>query len=124
LRDTVRRFLVEKASLPTYGRPMLDDSTGTTDEVWGGLAALGATGVLVPQEYGGSGMTMVEAAAHVALPDHRRRDDPDQQERHRGAGPRIAAPMNLELTGRRHRSRSALRCTAGSPPVPRIHKRA
>jgi alkylation response protein AidB-like acyl-CoA dehydrogenase len=61
LRDTVRRYLVEKASMPTHVRPMLDDPTGTTDDVWGGLAALGATGVLVPQEYGGSGMTMVEA---------------------------------------------------------------
>src|SRR5260370_11921381 len=40
---------------------MLDDPIGTTREVWGGLAALGATGVLVPQEFGGSGMTMVEA---------------------------------------------------------------
>ena len=40
---------------------MLDDQTGTTAEVWRGLAALGATGVLVPQEFGGSGMTMVEA---------------------------------------------------------------
>ena len=61
LRDTVRRFLAEKASLPTHVRPMLDDPTGTTAEVWDGLASLGATGVLVPQEHGGSGMTMVEA---------------------------------------------------------------
>ena len=61
LRDTVRRFLAEKASVATYVRPMLDDPTGTTDEVWGGLAGLGATGVLVPQEFGGAGMTMVEA---------------------------------------------------------------
>jgi alkylation response protein AidB-like acyl-CoA dehydrogenase len=61
LRDTVRRFLAEKASLPTHVRPMLDDPTGTSAAVWGGLATLGATGVLVPQEYGGSGMTMVEA---------------------------------------------------------------
>jgi alkylation response protein AidB-like acyl-CoA dehydrogenase len=61
LRDTVRRFLSEKASVPSHVRPMLDEPTGTTDEVWGGLAALGATGVLVPQEYGGSGMTMVDA---------------------------------------------------------------
>ena len=61
LRDTVRRYLAEKASVATHVRPMLDDPTGTTDEVWGGLAGLGATGVLVPQEYGGSGMTMVEA---------------------------------------------------------------
>ena len=38
LRDTVRRFLAEKASLPTHVRPMLDDPTGTTDDVWRGLA--------------------------------------------------------------------------------------
>jgi alkylation response protein AidB-like acyl-CoA dehydrogenase len=61
LRDTVRRFLTEKASLTTHVRPMLDEPTGTTDQVWRGLAGLGATGVLVPQEYGGAGMTMVEA---------------------------------------------------------------
>jgi alkylation response protein AidB-like acyl-CoA dehydrogenase len=61
LRDTVRRFLAEKASVAAHVRPMLDEPTGTTDEVWRGLAALGATGVLVPQEYDGAGMTMVEA---------------------------------------------------------------
>jgi alkylation response protein AidB-like acyl-CoA dehydrogenase len=61
LRDTVRCYLAEKASVTTHVRPMLDDPTGTTDEVWAGLATLGATGVLVPQECGGSGMTMVEA---------------------------------------------------------------
>jgi alkylation response protein AidB-like acyl-CoA dehydrogenase len=61
LRDSVHRFLAEKASLSTHVRPMLDDPTGTTAQVWGGLAGLGATGVLVPQEYGGAGMTMVDA---------------------------------------------------------------
>jgi hypothetical protein len=47
LRDTVRRYLAEKASVTTHVRPMLDDTTGTTAQVWSGLAALGATGVLV-----------------------------------------------------------------------------
>jgi alkylation response protein AidB-like acyl-CoA dehydrogenase len=61
LRDTVRSYLAENASLPGHVRHMLDHPTGTTAQVWGGLAALGATGVLVPQEYGGSGLTMVEA---------------------------------------------------------------
>jgi alkylation response protein AidB-like acyl-CoA dehydrogenase len=60
LRDTVRRFLTEKASVATHVRAMLDDQTGTTDEVWRGLAALGAIGVLVPQAFDGAGMTMVE----------------------------------------------------------------
>jgi alkylation response protein AidB-like acyl-CoA dehydrogenase len=61
LRDTVRRFLNEKAGVAAHVRPMLDDPTGTTDDVWQGLAALGATGLLIPEEYGGAGMTMVEA---------------------------------------------------------------
>ena len=61
LRDTVRSFLAEKASIAGHVRPMLDDPTGTTEAVWRGLAALGATGLLVPPEYDGAGMTMVEA---------------------------------------------------------------
>ena len=32
-----------------------------TEAVWRGLADLGTTGLLVPEEYGGAGMTMVEA---------------------------------------------------------------
>jgi alkylation response protein AidB-like acyl-CoA dehydrogenase len=61
LRDTARRFLAEKAPIPEHVRALLDDETGTTDAVWSGLADLGTTGLLVPQEYGGAGMTMVEA---------------------------------------------------------------
>lgn len=61
LRGSVRRFLAEKAGIATHVRPMLDDATGMTEGVWGGLAGLGAAGVLVPQQYGGAGMTMVEA---------------------------------------------------------------
>ena len=61
LRDTVRRFLAEKASVATHVRPLLDDPTGSTDVVWRGLADLGATGVLVPSDHDGAGMTMVEA---------------------------------------------------------------
>ena len=63
LRDTLRRFVAEKADIATHVRPLLDDPTGSTDEVWHGLAALGATGVLVDEEYGGAGMSMVEAGA-------------------------------------------------------------
>jgi alkylation response protein AidB-like acyl-CoA dehydrogenase len=60
LRTTVRQFLAEKASVAAYVRPMLDESN-TADDVWRGLASLGATGVLVPQEHDGAGTTMVEA---------------------------------------------------------------
>ncbi|MCV7196159.1 acyl-CoA dehydrogenase family protein [Mycobacterium angelicum] len=61
LRDTLRRFLSEKASISGHVRALLDDPTGSTGAVWRGLADLGATGLLVPAEYGGAGMTMVEA---------------------------------------------------------------
>lgn len=61
LRDTVRRFLAEKAPISGHVRALLDDPTGSTGAVWRGLADLGTTGLLVPPEYGGTGMTMVEA---------------------------------------------------------------
>ncbi|KZS63659.1 acyl-CoA dehydrogenase family protein [Mycobacterium ostraviense] len=61
LRDTVRRFLAEKAPISGHVRKLLDDPTGSTEATWHGLAELGATGLLVPPEYGGAGMTMVEA---------------------------------------------------------------
>ena len=62
LRNTVREFLSTKASIGGHVRPMLDDPSGTTSEVWRGLADLGTTGLLVPVEHGGDGMSMVEAA--------------------------------------------------------------
>jgi alkylation response protein AidB-like acyl-CoA dehydrogenase len=61
LRDTTRRFLAEKASIADHVRPLLNDPRGTDDAVWRGLADLGTTGLLVPEDYGGVGMTMVEA---------------------------------------------------------------
>jgi alkylation response protein AidB-like acyl-CoA dehydrogenase len=64
LRDTTRRFLAEKAPIAGHVRALLDDQTGMdgkADAVWRGLADLGTTGLLVPQEHGGAGMTMVEA---------------------------------------------------------------
>ncbi len=60
LRDTVRRYFAEHASIAGHVRPMLADPTGTTSATWQGLAELGATGVLVPSEYGGTGMSMVD----------------------------------------------------------------
>jgi alkylation response protein AidB-like acyl-CoA dehydrogenase len=61
LRTTVRRFLTERAPI-AYVREMLDDERGTTDDVWSGLTALGATGLLVPDAHGGAGMGMVGMA--------------------------------------------------------------
>jgi len=62
LRATVRQFLAEHAGVDAHVRQLIDDESGTTPRVWDGLADLGATGVLVPAEHGGAGMTMVDAA--------------------------------------------------------------
>lgn len=61
LRDTTRRFLAEKAPISGHVRALLDDPTGVDEAVWRGLADLGVTGLLVPEEHGGAGMTMAEA---------------------------------------------------------------
>jgi alkylation response protein AidB-like acyl-CoA dehydrogenase len=61
LRDTTRRFLADKAPISGHVRKLLDDPAGVDDAVWRGLADLGTTGLLVPEEHGGAGMTMVEA---------------------------------------------------------------
>ncbi len=61
LRDSVRRFLADRAPI-AYVREMLNDERGTTDAVWSGLADLGVTGLLVPEAHGGAGMGMVDAA--------------------------------------------------------------
>ena len=64
LRDTVRRYLAQNADVTGHVRTVLadpSDRNGSAARVWHGLAELGATGVLVPVEFGGSGMTMVDA---------------------------------------------------------------
>ncbi len=61
LRDTTRRFLAEKAPISGHVRKLLDDPSGVEEPVWRGLADLGVTGLLVSEEHGGAGMTMVEA---------------------------------------------------------------
>lgn len=60
LRDTTRRFLADKAPIAGHVRTLLDDPAGVDDTVWRGLADLGTTGLLVPEQHGGAGMTMVE----------------------------------------------------------------
>lgn len=59
LRDSVRRFLSDRAPL-TYVREMYNDNRGTSDAVWNGLADLGLQGILVSEEFGGLAMGMVD----------------------------------------------------------------
>lgn len=62
LRDSVRRFLTDRASLDGYVRPLLDGADNRLPSVWDALADLGVVGLLVPEAHGGAGMGMVDAA--------------------------------------------------------------
>jgi acyl-CoA dehydrogenase len=63
LRDSVRRFLADKAPL-SYVRDQYDHDGSELgrNDVWAGLRDIGAVGLLVPEEHGGAGMGMVDAA--------------------------------------------------------------
>ena len=60
LRDSVRRFLTDRAPL-SFVRAHYDDAA-VVDDVWHGLAEIGLTGMLVPESAGGAGMGMVDLA--------------------------------------------------------------
>jgi alkylation response protein AidB-like acyl-CoA dehydrogenase len=62
LAESVSRFLAERAPLSPYVRERIDDDRGTTVPVWKGLADLGVVGLLAPEDHGGAGMAMVDAA--------------------------------------------------------------
>src|SRR5688572_26447558 len=62
LAESVSRFLGERAPISPYVRDRLDDDRGTTVPVWHGLADLGVVGLLAPEDHGGAGMGMVDAA--------------------------------------------------------------
>jgi alkylation response protein AidB-like acyl-CoA dehydrogenase len=63
LRDSVHRLLSDKAPIP-YLREQYetDGSALGRDTVWDGLRDMGVVGLLVPEEFGGAGMGMVDAA--------------------------------------------------------------
>jgi alkylation response protein AidB-like acyl-CoA dehydrogenase len=60
LREAVGGLCDDKASLEAV-RELENDPTGYSAEFWEQLAALGVTGALVPEEFGGSGMTLLDA---------------------------------------------------------------
>jgi acyl-CoA dehydrogenase len=62
LAESVSRFLAERAPLSPYVRERIADDRGTTAPVWQGLADLGVVGLLAPEDHGGAGMGMVDAA--------------------------------------------------------------
>ena len=62
LRESVRRFLADRAPL-TRVRELMETDDGTDREVWQQAGAqLGLPGLAVPEEYGGAGFTFAEQA--------------------------------------------------------------
>src|SRR5574337_1865546 len=59
LRQSVRQFIATECP-PTYVRKMMADDTGYAEEQWTKMAALGWMGLGFPEEYGGSGLGMIE----------------------------------------------------------------
>ena len=62
LRDSVRRFLADKAPLPRV-RELMDSEEGIDRDVWEQVGSqLGLVGLAIPEEYGGGGFTFAEQA--------------------------------------------------------------
>lgn len=73
-QDSVRDFLVNEVT-PERIRAGWDSDTGRDDALWQQLAELGLTGMTVPEEHGGLGMTeldfvlLAQECGYVALPE-------------------------------------------------------
>ena len=59
LRSSARDFLAKEAPM-TYVRKMMDDERGYTPELWKKMAELGWMGLILPEEFGGSGLDFVD----------------------------------------------------------------
>ena len=61
MRDMTRTMLAEHCPIEVV-RQMEDDPKGYSDELWKQVSELGLAGMLIPEEFGGSGQTLLEAA--------------------------------------------------------------
>lgn len=61
LEETIRRYLDTEAPIARV-REIAETPTGHHPALWQELAELGVAGILVPEEHGGSGMTLLDAA--------------------------------------------------------------
>lgn len=61
LQDSLNRFLTERASLDRV-REWADGGGNFPADIWSGLAELGVLGALVPEDYGGVGLEILDAS--------------------------------------------------------------
>src|SRR5277367_1032971 len=62
LKNTVRKFLAAECSMAEV-RKVMETETAFDGALWSKMAEQGWTGILIPEQYGGFGMGMVEMAA-------------------------------------------------------------
>jgi alkylation response protein AidB-like acyl-CoA dehydrogenase len=61
LQDTVRQFLAGECPPPRV-REIFDGESGHDPALWKGMVELGLAGLLVPEEHGGAGLEVIDAA--------------------------------------------------------------
>jgi alkylation response protein AidB-like acyl-CoA dehydrogenase len=66
LEETLRRFLEERLPIARV-REVADSDDGVDAEAWDGLAELGVAGCLVPEEHGGAGLALLDAAVIASV---------------------------------------------------------
>jgi alkylation response protein AidB-like acyl-CoA dehydrogenase len=59
LRSSARDFLAKESPM-TYVRRMMEDDRGYSDDQWNKMAELGWMGLILPEQYGGSGLDFVD----------------------------------------------------------------
>jgi alkylation response protein AidB-like acyl-CoA dehydrogenase len=59
LRQSAHQFLETECAM-TYVRKMMEDDTGYSEDQWKKMADLGWMGLIFPEQYGGSGLGMVD----------------------------------------------------------------
>ena len=72
LRDTARKFLDSECPT-TFVRKMMADETAHSTELWKKIAQLGWLGIIVPEEYGGSGGNFLDLVVMLG------KEVPDEQ---------------------------------------------
>lgn len=60
LRDQARKFLADRAAPAAVRRILEDDQAAYDRELWHGMVAMGWTGTVIPEEFGGAGLGHVE----------------------------------------------------------------
>ncbi|MCP4036559.1 MAG: acyl-CoA/acyl-ACP dehydrogenase [bacterium] len=61
LQETVRNFVANECPAPRL-REIFDSGQGFDEALWTGMAEMGLTGLMIPDEYGGAGMEMLDLA--------------------------------------------------------------